>query len=232
MRPSVTLARRAVGGLAIASIGAGTAFLLSYFRTLRKIVEEPDIIPGSGGIHWLPRFGNSVTTAIVHFSIRTLLRSRQHRVILAFYLGVGFAIVILFMQAPAPRQQSSSATGARRLLASVLMLCCSVAGTRVVFAMPLQLKANWIFRITPLPGPREVVTCDPAIPSGTLRGPGVGGLRDVPVLGVALAHRRRPPARPRSSGNDASRRVSERVPEDPLHMFLSCPENRRLIWAF
>ena len=54
-----TLARRALAGLAIASIGAGTAFLLSYFRTLRKIVEEPDIVPGSGGIHWLPRFGNS-----------------------------------------------------------------------------------------------------------------------------------------------------------------------------
>jgi hypothetical protein len=153
-----TLARRAAGGLAIASIGAGTAFLLSYFRTLRKIVEEPDIVPGSGGFHWLPRFGNSVTTAIVHFSIRTLLRSRQHRVILAFYLGVGFAIVILFMQAPAPRQQASTSSASpATLIATMLMLFCAVAGTRIVFAMPLQLKANWIFRVTPLPGPRKLL---------------------------------------------------------------------------
>ena len=152
------LARRAVLGLAIASLTAGTAFLLSYFRTLRKIVEEPDIVPGAGGIHWLPRFGNSVTTAIVHFSIRTLMRSRQHRVILAFYLGVGFAIVILFMQAPAPRQQALSASvSLPGLLASVLMMACAVAGARMVFAMPLQLKANWIFRVTPLPGPRGLL---------------------------------------------------------------------------
>jgi hypothetical protein len=152
-----TLARRAVGGLAIASIGAATAFLLSYFRTLRKIVEEPDIVPGKGGMHWLPRFGDSFTTAIVHFSIRSLLRSRQHRVILAFYLGVGLAIVLISMEAPVPKQQLSQSASAGMLYASVLMLCCSVAGTRAVFAMPLQLKANWIFRTTPLPGPRKVL---------------------------------------------------------------------------
>lgn len=154
----LSLARRAEFGLAIAVLTAGTAFLLSYFRTLRKIVEEPDIMPGAGGIHWLPRFGNSVTTAIVHFSIRTLMRSRQHRVILAFYLGVGFAIVILFMQAPAPRQQALSASvSVAGLLASVLMLACAVAGARMVFTMPLQLKANWIFRVMPLPGPRGLL---------------------------------------------------------------------------
>ena len=153
----LSLARRAELGLAIAGLTAGVAFLLSYFRTLRKIVEEPDITPGAHGIHWLPRFGNSVTTAIVHFSIRTLMRSRQHRVILAFYLGVGFAIVILFMQAPAPRQQALSVSvSVAGLLASVLMMACSVAGARMVFAMPLELKANWIFRVMPLPGPRRL----------------------------------------------------------------------------
>ena len=149
-----TLARRALAGLAIASIGASAAFLLSYFRTLRRIVEEPDIIPGSRGLNLLPRFGNSLSTAIVHFSIRTLLRSRQHRVILAFYLGVGFSMVILFMQTPVSRQQSLTGM----LMSSVWILFCSVAGTRVVFPMPLQLRANWIFRVTPVPGPRETLT--------------------------------------------------------------------------
>lgn len=173
----VSLAGRAVLGLAIAGLTACVAFLLSYFRTLRKIVEEPDIMPGAGGIHWLPRFGNSVTTAIVHFSIRTLMRSRQHRVILAFYLGVGFAIVILFMQAPPSRQQalSASVTGPG-LLASVLMLACAVAGARVVFAMPLELKANWIFRVTPLQGPRGLLN---AIRRSLL------GLSVVPVWAVS-----------------------------------------------
>lgn len=35
---------------------------------------------------------------------RTLLRSRQHRVVLAFYLGLGFAIAILLGRAPVGRE--------------------------------------------------------------------------------------------------------------------------------
>jgi len=154
------LARRAWIGLAIAVCGAAGAFLLSWFRTLRKIVEEADIVPGSGGSMWLPRFGNPVETAVVHFSIRTLLRSRRHRLILAFYLGIGFALMIFFVKTPEAQEQiratSGSLLGSRvnvPLLAStVVMLGFWIVGTRVVFAMPLELRANWIFRITPIRG--------------------------------------------------------------------------------
>jgi hypothetical protein len=77
MHPAMApLVKRAWIGLTIALFGAGTAFLLSYFRTLRKIVEEPDILPGSRTWHWAPRFGSLLDTAVVLFSIRTLLRSR------------------------------------------------------------------------------------------------------------------------------------------------------------
>jgi len=139
------LARRACLGLLIAIVGAGAAFLLSYFRTLRKIVEEPDIEPGVRGVNWLPRFGNSLETAVVQFSIRTLLRSRQHRVILAFYLGVGFAIVTLLAKtARGPWLQATVPL----IVATIVMMTAWVVGTRVVFAMPLDLRANWIFRVT------------------------------------------------------------------------------------
>ncbi len=155
MHPAmVPLARRALTGLAVAGLGAGAAFLLSYFRTLRKIVEEPDIAPGSRGANWSPRFGNSLDTAVVLFSIRTLLRSRQHRVILAFYLGIGFAIVLLFMKTPRAQQQLL-ADHTPLLFSTVVMMCFWVVGTRVVFSMPLDLRANWIFRITEVRGVRE-----------------------------------------------------------------------------
>jgi hypothetical protein len=155
MHPAmVPLARRAWMGLAIAGFGAGTAFLLSYFRTLRRIVEEPDIVPGSHGLKWSPRFGNSLETAIVLFSIRTLLRSRQHRVVLAFYLGIGFAIVLLFIKTPRAQQQLL-ADNMTLLFSSVVMMCFCVVGTRVVFSIPLDLRANWIFRITEVRGMRE-----------------------------------------------------------------------------
>jgi hypothetical protein len=146
MHPAMApLARRACLGLLVASVSAGAAFLLSYFRTLRKIVEEPDIEPGIRGVNWLPRFGNSLETAVVQFSIRTLLRSRQHRVILAFYLGIGFAIVALMWRAPHGRTQNADIP---LIVSSIIMMTTWVVGTRVVFTMPLDLRANWIFRVT------------------------------------------------------------------------------------
>jgi hypothetical protein len=153
------LAGRAVLGLLAAALAAGTTFLLAYFRTLRKIVEEPDIVPGARGGVWLPHFGRPFDTAIVRFSIRTLLRSRQHRIILAFYLGIGFATLILLGEAIKHDDRLADVAAAQvstpMLLASVLMLACWVMGTRAVFALPLELRANWIFRIVPLPGPPQ-----------------------------------------------------------------------------
>ena len=42
------LGQRGWIALAVALAGAAVAYALSYTRTLRKIVEEPDITPGSG----------------------------------------------------------------------------------------------------------------------------------------------------------------------------------------
>lgn len=158
----VALAGHAWIGLALATLGAGAAFLLSYFRTLRKIVEEPDIVPGSGRFTWLPRFGNSLETAVVQFSIRSLFRSRQHRVILSFYSGIGFAILILFLKTPFAQELSAASANdpwhqasLPLLASSFVMMCFWGLGIRVVFAMPLDLRANWIFRITPLGGAVE-----------------------------------------------------------------------------
>ena len=38
------------------------------------------------------------------------------------------------------------------LAASIVMMALAVMGTRVVFARPLELRANWIFKITGLAG--------------------------------------------------------------------------------
>ncbi len=151
------LARRAWIGLAIAVCGTAAAYALSYFRSLRKIVEEPDIMPGSRGASWLPRFGTSLETAVVQFSIRTLLRSRQHRVILAFHLGIGFAITIFLLKSPVAKEISNGSVSdpwhqvSMSLLASsIIMMAFCVVGIRVIFSLPLDLPANWVFRITPV----------------------------------------------------------------------------------
>lgn len=154
------LARRAWIGLALAMMGAALAYLICYFRTLRKIAEQPDILPGRAGLHWLPRFGGAFTTAVVQFSIRTPLRSRQHRVILSFYLGLAFGMAIFFAKAPELRQQVYGldpwrSVNGPMLVASIIMMGAAVVGARVVFSMPLDLKANWIFRVIPLRGAHD-----------------------------------------------------------------------------
>jgi hypothetical protein len=152
MRPAAApLAWRAWIGLAISLGGTAIAYAMSYFRTLKKIIEEPDIVPGTGGVNWLPPFGNSLRTAVVQFSIRTLSRSRQHRVMLAFFLGAGLALIVGVLKANARRHSASQIDGSM-IFGSVALMFLMVVGTRVVFSMPLALRANWIFRVTQVRG--------------------------------------------------------------------------------
>jgi hypothetical protein len=137
--------------------------LICYFRTLRKIAEQPDILPSRAGLHWLPNFGGAFPTAIVQFSIRTLLRSRQHRVILSFYLGLAFGLAIFFAKSPVVQEHVSGSdpwhqVNPEMLVASVVMMGAAVLGARVVFSLPLDLRANWIFRVTPIPGGSDSMT--------------------------------------------------------------------------
>src|SRR5204863_491540 len=105
------LARVAVAALGVSLAGMAIAYGLSYVRTLRRLAEEPDITPGVTRLRWLPRFGNSFSTAIVQFSLRTLFRSSQHRVLLAFYWGIGFALTVLLLKTPRGQQFAESAVG-------------------------------------------------------------------------------------------------------------------------
>ena len=152
MHPALApLARRAWIGLAVSILGAAAALLLSYFRMLPKIVEQPDIRPLTRKIAWSPRFGNSLQAAITLFSIRTLLRSRQHRMILSFYLGVGLAIVGAYLKTPLEDVvPHKSEINAAILLTSTLMMILVILSIRVVASFPISLPANWIIRITQL----------------------------------------------------------------------------------
>ena len=149
-------ARRAWLGLGISLTGAVASYLICYFRTLRMIAEQPDILPARAGLHWLPKFGGAFETAITQFSIRTLARSRKHRVTLAFYLGIAFAIVLLGAKDPTAQALAKSGDWKQPnigvLVGTVLVMCSTILGVRVAFSMPLELRANWIFRTMPVSG--------------------------------------------------------------------------------
>jgi hypothetical protein len=168
------LARRAWLGLAVAVCGGVASVLLAYFRTMGKTVEEPDIVPGIHRVKWPEwlgpewlrrRFGSLLETCVVSFSIRTLLRSRQHRVLLCFYLGTGFAIVLACVRTALGQRgflhgPRGDAVDLAFLVASLWVICFAVIGVRVVIAMPHTLRANWIFRMTET---REVMKYQAAV---------------------------------------------------------------------
>jgi hypothetical protein len=158
------LARRAWLGLAVAVCGGVASVLLAYFRTMGKTVEEPDIVPGVHRMNWSlrfgPRFGSLLETCVALFSIRTLLRSRQHRVLLCFYLGTGFAIVLACVRTALGQRGflhglRGDVVDLAFLVASLWVICFAVIGVRVVIAMPHTLRANWIFRMTETRGVEE-----------------------------------------------------------------------------
>ncbi|HEV2402174.1 MAG TPA: hypothetical protein VGS27_34915 [Candidatus Sulfotelmatobacter sp.] len=141
------LALRAWIGLSSAALGTAASLSLCYFRTMNKTVEEPDLVPGSRGFHWAPSFGNSLRTSIVMFSLRSLVRSRQHRLAFVFYLAIVFSIALSWLRVessiPAPAPLSGDF-----LSSTLVMMSLAVFGLRSVFSLPISLHANWMLRTT------------------------------------------------------------------------------------
>lgn len=143
------LAWRAWLGLGISLAGAMLSLLVCYSHTMRKIVEEPELVPGARGPHWSLRLGGRLQTAVTQFCWRTLSRSRQHRVLLAFYLSIAFAVWL------AALHRALVAPGLRPFnyefpLTSSVVMVFVVMGFRNIFSLPISLTANWVLRTTQL----------------------------------------------------------------------------------
>jgi pimeloyl-ACP methyl ester carboxylesterase len=155
-----TLSSRALTGLAIIIPLAGLLYILSWSRNVRRIVEAPDILPAKHA-----RIANALAKiwspapfarAILLFTARTLARSRQHRLMLAVYGGFGFALALAFSSSlVGTTHREWSRPNGSLLLAGFLLISCAVVGTRTIFALPIALRANWIFRITAVHRPAD-----------------------------------------------------------------------------
>jgi hypothetical protein len=90
--------------------------------------------------------------------------------ILAFYWGIGFALVAVFLKTPRARHTVESFAldtwqqGMTPLLmSSVIMMGFAVLAARVAFALPRDLRANWIFRVTSFRGGRSLLAARPRV---------------------------------------------------------------------
>jgi len=143
------LAARAWIGLLLVLLGATVSLFFCYFRTMTKTVEEPDLIPNPRGWHWTPRFGNALQTSIVLFSLRSLVRSRQHRLACAFYLAVICSIALSWLHVEVS-SLGPTPLSADLMTSTFVMIGFAVFGLRSVFSLPISLNANWMLRTTQL----------------------------------------------------------------------------------
>jgi hypothetical protein len=152
MRPAfVPLAKRAWIAFLVAFLSAMALLLLAWVLKLRRVVEQPDIVPARRANGRFLRTGTTVSTAIVQFGVRSLLRSRQHRLLYAFYLSFGLAIAFLYASVTQVHANALAHSGelpATYLVASLMILCFAVLGLRLIIGISVALRANWIFQVT------------------------------------------------------------------------------------
>ena len=149
-------AMHAYGRIGWIALGAALALTLltyavSYHRHRALMVEGPSRRAGKD------RLGNLLASilsreprqqAIFSFMLRTLARGNHHRMILMGYAGLAIALLatgILAMDSVVGAARASAADFVYYHLIALLFL---VAGARQLFAVPTELKANWIFQIT------------------------------------------------------------------------------------
>jgi hypothetical protein len=157
------LADRAVRNFSLVVATAAGTYLLMYLRHMRRIVEEPDIAPAdrTRPAARFTRFAASrifsspLDRAILLFTARTLVRSRQHRFLLAAYAGVGLAIAFAYAKSLVYGFSRAPWTHVTLpgLTIGLVLLTFGVIGARAVFALPVALRANWIFRLTAIHRP-------------------------------------------------------------------------------
>jgi hypothetical protein len=151
------LARLGWVGFGLAASLALLAISLAYWRTLPRIVDEPEIRPAGPRWNWLLNpLGGSTESAVLFFSWRTLLRSRQHRMMFGFFLSIGIIVMLLYVLVPQAgewKRPISSVTDVNFLIGTTMMTCLSVLGACIVVGVPSVLRANWIFRISQIDSP-------------------------------------------------------------------------------
>ena len=149
------LARSAILGLGAALAVASLAYAISYQRHFVRIPEMSDT--GSAlighGFHWLGKVLDRTVLATpfqrgcARFVWKTLFRSERHSLIMAGFGGWG---VVLASQAMLRAQESQppgdTILSADALSVPLILVFCIIVGMRLAFEIPVELRANWIFR--------------------------------------------------------------------------------------
>ena len=149
---SPALARNALLCMAIPAVIAVGAYLLSYHRYQKMLLEAQ---PGrastrsSGlGAKLLERWmADPREQAAFAFIWKTLFRSRSHRLFLLAYAGAALGWITKgLLDAPPVNLRDEGLYGLTVVLAPIAVSVLITVGLRYLFSLPLMLRASWVFQ--------------------------------------------------------------------------------------
>jgi hypothetical protein len=156
-----SLARTAAIALGLVALACGAGYILNYKRHTQRALEAVDTHAAgrswvAGAMRWMLThlvLRKPLERATYFFVTNTFVRSSKHRLYLAGYVGAGSALAALgIVQALVDREdpsvrailfQPNTALLAIPLILSFFLL----SGMRIVFTIPAELRANWVFQI-------------------------------------------------------------------------------------
>ena len=138
---------------------AVVAYAAGYRRFLRRTLETNEQrFRGPGWVaqfthsHLSPLARSSTQLAVTGFVVRSLARTRRHRLLLAVYVGVAVAFILAGFIRPLTRGLAVTFHEPSVTLLSVPLVFSffTLVGLRVLFAIPIEMRANWVFQMTEL----------------------------------------------------------------------------------
>jgi hypothetical protein len=153
------MGRLSMLGLPCVAVVAIAAYALSYRRCFMRIAESVDTASETSTRYTSWLFSMLDRTILrtpfqrggYRFVIRTLVRSERHALVLAGFIGLGFVVAaqVLFatFRGRADAIDAGSLSSAALLSIPFILAYCIIVGLRFVFDIPMELRANWIFRM-------------------------------------------------------------------------------------
>lgn len=133
----------ALGATAAVFLATVALYAISYKRSASEAVEgQASARSWAVWSRLADRLApNSGERAAISFIVKTLMRSSRHKVLLAAYVGIGFAVVLDGWLIKEPRLGW--------LLSSPLVFSFFlISGMRFVFSIPFEAGGNWVFRLS------------------------------------------------------------------------------------
>jgi hypothetical protein len=138
-------------------IGGIFVYAFSYRRYFVRIPETADgtHVTNHDSGAWFFRIAdriflrNSFQRAAYRFSIKTLLRSEHHGLVLGGFFGLGVVIACQFLFTSSSRSgiELHSEASPDLLAVPLALSYCVTLGLRFAFEIPSELRANWAFRL-------------------------------------------------------------------------------------